>query len=65
MLRQANRSILVMDRRKFNFPQFERVCDLGEIDELVTDEPLGPEAATVQAKTRVHVAALVRQRVES
>jgi DeoR/GlpR family transcriptional regulator of sugar metabolism len=65
MLRQANRSILVMDRRKFNFPQFERVCDLGEIDELVTDEPLGPEAATVLAKTRVHVAAAVRERAEA
>lgn len=57
MLRRANRSILVIDKRKFGFPQFETICDLGEIDDLVTDEPLGAEHAAVKTRTRVHVAA--------
>ena len=65
MLKQANRSILVMDKRKLTFPQFEVVCGLDEIGDLVTDEPVGPEAAAILGKTRVHVAAAVREKVES
>jgi DeoR/GlpR family transcriptional regulator of sugar metabolism len=63
MLKRAKRSILVMDRRKLDFQQFETVCDLADIDDLVTDESLGPDAATIAAKTRVHVAAPENVRV--
>jgi DeoR/GlpR family transcriptional regulator of sugar metabolism len=63
MLKRAKRSILVMDRRKLDFQQFETVCDLADIDDLVTDESLGPDAATIAAKTRVHVAAPANVRV--
>ena len=59
MLRRANTSVLVMEKRKFNFPQFEKVCSLSEINHLVTDEPLAAEigAAMLEA-TVVHIAPL-------
>ncbi len=56
MLRQADRSILVVENRKFNLPQFEKVCALSEIDDLVTDGPIPTNvAAVLTTATRVHV----------
>jgi len=37
MLRQSGRNILVVDSQKFNYPQFETVCPIGQLDDLVTD----------------------------
>jgi DeoR family glycerol-3-phosphate regulon repressor len=56
MLKQANRSILVIEKRKFAFPQFEKVCALTEIDDLVTDEPIPPDLAALLTTTQVHIA---------
>jgi DeoR/GlpR family transcriptional regulator of sugar metabolism len=56
MLRQANRSVLVLEKRKLNFPQFETVCGIGEIDDLVTDERPAPDVAALLKATNVHVA---------
>lgn len=56
MIRQANHSVLVMEERKFNFPQFEMVCSLAEISDLVTDGPLPAETVAGMMSTRVHVA---------
>jgi DeoR family glycerol-3-phosphate regulon repressor len=60
MLRQAKRSVLVLEKRKFNFPQFEQVCSLEEIDDLVTDERLTPDVAALVKTTKVHVASSKR-----
>jgi len=38
MLRQADQAILMVDDRKFDAKQLERVCDLAAIDSLVTNE---------------------------
>jgi DeoR/GlpR family transcriptional regulator of sugar metabolism len=65
MLKQANRSILVIERRKFNFPQFEKVCALSEIDDLVTDDPLPPDVAALLTTTHVHVASSITAKAES
>jgi DeoR/GlpR family transcriptional regulator of sugar metabolism len=45
MLRQSGRSILVMDSQKHNYVQFETVCELSQIDDLVTDAPPPPDLA--------------------
>lgn len=64
MLRQANRSILVVEKRKFNFPQFEKVCALSEIDDLVTDDLLPADIAAMLTTTRVHVAPSAAEKVD-
>ena len=56
MLRQTGRAVLVMEKRKFNLPQFERVCGLEQIDDLVTDEAPPAEIRAVLGKIRLHVA---------
>ncbi len=61
MLRQVNRSILLVEKRKFDVPQFETVCSLSEIDDLVTDEPVSAGFDGTGA-LRVHVAAPARGR---
>ncbi len=62
MLRRADRSILVVEQRKFNLPQFEKVCELSEIDDLVTDGPVPANVAEVMTTaTRVHVTPSVAQ----
>lgn len=58
MLRQANQGILVIDSGKFDYAQFETVCPLSRIDDLVTDGAPPPElaAALEEAGVAVHVA---------
>ena len=59
MLKRAGRSIFVFEGRKFNFTQFETVCPLSAIDDLVTDEavPRDLAAALAREEVRIHVAA--------
>lgn len=57
MLRQAGRTILLMEKRKFNHPQFEQVCTLAEISDLVTDSPvIAGSSAAAPGTVTVHVA---------
>lgn len=58
MIRQAGRTVLAIEGRKFNFAQFERVCGWGEIDDLVTDAALPEDLAAVLGPlgVAVHVA---------
>jgi DeoR/GlpR family transcriptional regulator of sugar metabolism len=57
MLRQSERSVLVVDASKFGVSAVERVCGFDAIDDLVVDRPLPAELARiVQAgRTRIHV----------
>jgi DeoR/GlpR family transcriptional regulator of sugar metabolism len=59
MLRQASRTILVLDSNKFDYAQFETVCPLSQIDDLVSDAPPpdGLSAALAAAEVEVHIAA--------
>ena len=59
MLRQAERSYLLLDSSKFNVLRHELVCPLGEIDEIVTDRrPASPlRAELTKAAVEVTVAA--------
>ncbi|MEX2216378.1 MAG: DeoR/GlpR family DNA-binding transcription regulator [Phycisphaeraceae bacterium] len=41
MLRQATRSLLLMDSSKFGRKSLVRVCGLGEVDNIVTDRGIG------------------------
>lgn len=60
MLRQTGRSVIVVDATKFDLPQFETVCALSQITDIVTDgEPpavLGD--ALAKAEVEVHIAPL-------
>jgi DeoR/GlpR family transcriptional regulator of sugar metabolism len=58
MIARAARTLLVADSSKLDSPQFERVCALDEIDDLVTDaRPAKPLAAALRrAGSRVIVA---------
>lgn len=56
MLVQANRSVLVIEKRKFNVPQFEKVCSVAEISDIVTDEAPSAEMMADLKGTRLHVA---------
>jgi len=38
MLRQAARSVLLMDSSKFGRKSLARVCGLDEVDQIITDE---------------------------
>jgi DeoR/GlpR family transcriptional regulator of sugar metabolism len=59
MLRQAARTILVLDSTKFDYAQFETVCPLSQLDDLVSDAapPDGLRGALAAAEAEVHVAA--------
>jgi DeoR/GlpR family transcriptional regulator of sugar metabolism len=56
MLRQSARSMLVIERHKFELPQFEKVCLLDEFDVLVTDEPVSRDLIASLSSDKVHVA---------
>lgn len=58
MLKQAPRSIFVIESLKFDHTQFETVCPLASIGDLVTDAPLPAEldAALAQSGARLHIA---------
>ncbi|MCC7192763.1 MAG: DeoR/GlpR transcriptional regulator [Phycisphaeraceae bacterium] len=43
MMRQAARSILLMDSSKFGRKSLARVCGLGEVDQIVTDSAISSE----------------------
>jgi DeoR/GlpR family transcriptional regulator of sugar metabolism len=55
MLKQAEKSVFLMERRKFNVRQAERVCALPDIDHLVIDEPVPAEVTGALASARVAV----------
>ena len=42
MIQQAARSILLMDSSKFGRMSLVRICSLGEVDRIVTDEAIDP-----------------------
>ena len=43
MIRQATRSLLLMDSSKFGRKSLVRVCGLGEVDQIITDEGVADE----------------------
>jgi DeoR/GlpR family transcriptional regulator of sugar metabolism len=42
MIERSNRTVLIMDSSKFEVPQFEQVCSLGEIDDLICEARFRP-----------------------
>jgi DeoR family transcriptional regulator, glycerol-3-phosphate regulon repressor len=58
MIERASRTVLNMDSSKFEVPQFERVCSLEEIDDLVCEAAVPPDLVSPlqQADVQVHVA---------
>ena len=65
MLRQANRSILVMEKRKFNLAAVRAGLRPRRYRRPRHRRPLPPEAAAAAARTRVHVAAPARDHAGS
>lgn len=59
MIERASRTVLLIDSSKFEVPQFERVCGLDEVDDVVCDAALPPSLALPldKAGVAVHVAA--------
>ena len=55
MLQRCQERILVLDHSKFGSPNLERVCSLGEINRLVTDQPPHGELAEALAEAEVQV----------
>jgi DeoR family transcriptional regulator of aga operon len=53
MLRHAQRAVLVADSSKIGKITFARICPVGDIDELITDD--GADPAAVRALTEVGV----------
>ena len=53
MLRHAQRAVLVADSSKIGMITFARICPVGDIDELITDQ--GADPAAVRALTDVGV----------
>jgi len=47
MMRQAARSVLLMDSSKFGRKSLARVCGLGEVDQVVTDSGIDPAVRDV------------------
>jgi DeoR family transcriptional regulator, glycerol-3-phosphate regulon repressor len=58
MIERASRTVLIIDSSKFVMPQFERVCGLEDIDDLVCEAAVpGDLAMTLRhARVQVHVA---------
>ena len=58
MMARSEQAVLLVDRSKFEIVQFERVCTLNEIDDLVTDAapPRRVAAAIGRARVRTTVA---------
>jgi len=58
MIERAERTLLLADASKYDVAQFERVCALSDIDDLVCDArpKKGLAAALKRARTRVVVA---------
>ena len=58
MIERSSRAILIMDSSKFNVPQFERVCPLKDIDDLVCEAAVPPDLVSPlqDARVEVHVA---------
>ena len=51
MLRSAAKIILLADSSKFQIRGFARVCDLSEVDIVITDNKISPEVQeTIQDK---------------
>jgi DeoR/GlpR family transcriptional regulator of sugar metabolism len=55
MLRQSGRNILVVDSQKFNYPQFETVCPMGQLDDLITDAAPPDDIGQAAERFDVHV----------
>jgi DeoR/GlpR family transcriptional regulator of sugar metabolism len=55
MMRAARKVILCLDHTKFGRRTVARLCDLNEIDVLVTDSPVDPEIATALRKAGIEV----------
>ena len=57
MMRQSGRTILVVDGQKHNYVQFETVCALSQLDDMVTDTapPADLGEALRHGEVRVHV----------
>jgi len=56
MIERSSRTILIMDSSKFEVPQFEQVCPLDDIDDLVCEAAAPPELEVplLDAQVRVH-----------
>jgi DeoR/GlpR family transcriptional regulator of sugar metabolism len=53
MLERARRGVLLVDHSKFDQPRYEIICALGELDDLISDEP--PPRALAEAIAQAHV----------
>ena len=53
MIQQAEQTILVLDHEKLDQAAFERICNLDEIDHLVTDREPPAELARALRKAKV------------
>jgi DeoR/GlpR family transcriptional regulator of sugar metabolism len=58
MIERSSRTILIMDSSKFEVPQFEQVCPLEDIDDLVCEAAVPPDLVLPlrEAQVQVHVA---------
>lgn len=58
MIERSSRTILIMDNSKFEVPQFEQVCLLDDIDDLVCDAAVPPDLVLPlrDGQVQVHVA---------
>ncbi|HEX3752618.1 MAG TPA: DeoR/GlpR family DNA-binding transcription regulator [Streptosporangiaceae bacterium] len=55
MIRHAQRAVLVADSSKIGQVTFARICPVGDIDELITDEAADPAAVRTLADAGVQV----------
>lgn len=58
MLRRARHGVLLVDSTKFELTQFETICALGDLDDVVSDAPPQPplRSALAKADVQLHVA---------
>lgn len=58
MIERSSRAILIMDSSKFEVPQFERVCPLEDIDDLVCEAAVPPALVSPlqDAQVEIHIA---------
>lgn len=59
MIARAKRRVLLLDSSKFDVVRYERVCAIGEIDDLVTERP--PPARLAAAARRAGVAVVLAE----